>query len=698
MTRWRGRFAGYFAIFGCVAASAIASARLFAQTPGAASPAQGSDPSTPAAAPTTVGGTGAGASEGALSLSADAGPAPEDVAATQPASPVDRVIQLNEGLRAFDAGDDEETIRILSELTQAEPDNVAAQYYLGLAYLRLGLKLSGEWTRAAETGDASAVELSELARRQFEQAAERLERVSNIADRTLIPIEAALDLGIAHLAKGDPAGKANQRAIALRAAETLEQYVRSEHGKNDRVGHFFLAVAYYRLNYYADNRGWVLREGKREIQKARELLQADRRAGRVNEEEANLFEVRSFYYLGLLNLAQDNKSAAINNLLEVRGRAVSGDLMDVNAERLIDAIRKKQGGSQKPITFETPLGEIRFEGELAMGYFYDSNIILLGEDTALPRGIVQKHDHRFGLQAGFDVSRLLTSEDDGILGKNLLIGMGFTTSNFWQPSIQEFDQNSFQGRAYANWEFVDDLFLGLEYSHTYTKLGTDPFIGSNRLTPVISKYWRADKDQDPWGRTDLYYIYDLRDYFERLTLNAFDRDGKYQAVGVTQAFNIARAGDLWPDYYQTDAAGNSKDFGDGRRFMVARLGYLFRDESTRGTEFDLIGNTISAMIEVPLPWRLTVDALAEMTWDHYLRRSAFDFDGKNRSDFIQHYDFGITRTFVDRGENEHLPTLRVRMRAGIELTFQDSNIWDRLGQDVYSYDRAIYSVRLMINF
>ncbi|TWT46157.1 hypothetical protein RAS1_26050 [Phycisphaerae bacterium RAS1] len=671
MSRWPSRFAGCLAILGCGASLLLAPAPLSAQEPSAV------QPTAPAVQPAQP---------------------PPDAVATQPAGPAERIVQLNEGLRAFDAGDDEEAIRILSELTAAEPDNVAGQYYLGLAYLRRGLKLSGEWTRAAETGEANAAELSELAREQFEQAAQRLERVSAISDKTLIPIEAALDLGIAHLAKGDPEGKANQRAIALRAAQTLEEYTRSEHGKNDRVGHFFLGVAYYRLNYYADERGWVLREGKKELQRARDLLEADRRAGRVNEEDARLFEVRQLYYLGLLNLAQDNKSAAINNLLDVRGRVVAGDLMDVNAERLIDAIRKKQGGSQKPITFDSPLGEIRFEGELSMGYFYDSNVILLGKDTSLPRGIAQKYDHRFGLQAGFDVSRLLTGEDDGILGKNLLIGIGFTTANFWQPSIQEFDQNSFQGRAYANWEFVDDLFLGLEYSHTYTKLGTDPFIGSNRLTPVITKYWRTAKDQDPLARTDLYYIYDLRDYFERLTLNAFDRDGKYQAVGVTQAFNLARAADLWTDYYKVDDRGVSRDFGDARRFLVARFGYLFRDETTRGTEFDLIGNTISAMIEVPLPWRLTVDALAEFTWDHYLRRSAFDYDGKNRSDFIQHYDFGITRTFVERGENEHLPTLRVRLRAGVELTFQDSNIWDRLGQDIYSYDRAIYNVRLMINF
>jgi hypothetical protein len=45
-----------------------------------------------------------------------------------------------------------------------------------------------------------------------------------------------------------------------------------------------------------------------------------------------------------------------------------------------------------------------------------------------------------------------------------------------------------------------------------------------------------------------------------------------------------------------------------------------------------------------------------------------------------------------------MPTLDIKARAGVELIYQDSNIWDRLSQDVYSFNRQIYSFVLSINF
>jgi hypothetical protein len=125
---------------------------------------------------------------------------------------------------------------------------------------------------------------------------------------------------------------------------------------------------------------------------------------------------------------------------------------------------------------------------------------------------------------------------------------------------------------------------------------------------------------------------------------------------------------------------------------------MYRNERTQGSEFDLYGNTVYAGIVIPLPYRLSFDFLGEFTWDSYTQPSFIDFRRHERSDFIQRYVFGLSRILVGKGENSAMPSLQVTVRGGIELTFQDSNVWDRLSQDVFSYNRALYSLQLSIRF
>ena len=59
---------------------------------------------------------------------------------------------------------------------------------------------------------------------------------------------------------------------------------------------------------------------------------------------------------------------------------------------------------------------------------------------------------------------------------------------------------------------------------------------------------------------------------------------------------------------------------------------------------------------------------------------------------------GFVYTIVARGENPTLRTLNVRLRTGVEMSFQNSNIWDRLGEDIYEYNRTVYGMRLEVDF
>lgn len=627
-----------------------------------------------------------------LMVPAAAAQPPADAQADVTPPSARNLVKLNQGIKAYLEGRDlreyGEARQILEELRQEEPDNAACLYYLGLVYLSEGLKAS---QAARQEQGEQAILSSQAARASFSRARECLGRVVEIADRTLVPVEAALDLGVAQLASQDPATAADAAVYAQQGAETLERYVASEQGRGDRVGYFFLAVACYRL--HSDDAGGAY------LRKAADALRMTRQLALAQGELGTAEQARLDYYEALITLAQGEQPAARDLLQRVVERNPGGELGN-NAQELLDDIEQREALNPSPIDFDTPLGKLRLEGFVNVGAFYDTNVILLGKDTALPRHIVKKADARFGVEAGFDITRLLTPRD-GIPGESLLIGVGGSTAHLWQPSIGEFDVNAYGGRAYVNWEAVPSLYLGLQYDYSYTQLGHDPFISSNRLTPVISKIWLRPDGQgfsEERGRTDVYYSYDYRNYLDPLADDRFDRDGEYHTVGATQRFNLVRAEQMWPDYYASTDKGTRRDANDGLRWLEMRVGYAYRNERTLGDEFDLYGNSVLAGVVVPLPYRLAFEFSGGFTWDIYQHPSLFDFERKPRRDFVQRYDFGLTRTIIGRGEDPSLRTLEVKVRGDIELTFQDSNVWNRLGEDVYSYDRAIYSVKLMINF
>ncbi len=613
-----------------------------------------------------------------------------DAAAAEP----DRnasALQLNAGISAYLRGSKSEAKEILSRLAETDPSNTAGLYYLGIIHLEEGLEASRDKKPEA--------------RELFVKAQQCLQRVVETVDPSAVPVEAYLDLGIAQLG-GEKFDK-ERMEISRRAAETLDAYVQTDTGRDDRFGHFFLGVAYFRLATQD-----VRLAGQRKIEDRRKAGEAfDRAMGLAKEpiagerlapEDYALFETKVLYYKALLAIVGRDNREAHSLLTDVVERG-SGDELIQNANTLIAKIEELESQEPAPITLESDIGPVQVEGYATVGHYYDTNVILLGEDTMIPRRIPNKSDYRFGLQTGFDVSRNFTERDD-IIGKSFYIGAGGSTSHFWQPHIKEFDINIYSGRAYVNWEPVSDLFMGIQYDYSYTKLGQDPFISSNRITPVISKIWRGSPaTANDLGleraRTDIYYTYDDRDYFDRIFDPRLDRDGNYHSIGVAQAFNLVQAGKLWPNYYHRGGEESvAIDGRDAERWLRVRLGYLYRNERTQGREFDLWGHTIYGGIDIPLPYRFAFDFTAEYTWDDYGHPSLFDFRGNERDDFIQRYIFGLTYTIIDRGEYRPMPSLSVKTRGTIELIYQNSDIWDRLSQDTYQFNRQIYGLELLVSF
>lgn len=629
-------------------------------------------------------------------------------AKAQDASPpidVEQLVALNQAIEAYLDGDADRAAVGFTEIRNADPKNVTASYYLGLINLSRGLAEAQAAGRDDEAARAKAREFFRIAQEDFEA-------VFEASDPTAKPVRAALLLGIAQLAGDDPEARDAALALALSAQDTLDGYVRTEIGAADRYGHFYLGVAHYRL---ADeyNKREDSSEANRHLGMARDslsmaLIQARvaRDSDRIAAEQFTRFETVVTYYEGLVHVLNRDNLSAIGRFEIVVEREGGKTTLGGNAEEILDELESEEKRSPSRITFASPFGPLEFDAELSIGNFYDTNVILLGKDTFLPAGISTDDDYRFGVDFGFNVSRYISASDMPVVGKSLVIGFGGATFNAWQPDINDFDINSYLGRVFANWQPITDLYLGVQFEHAYTLLGKKPFITSNRITPVISKIWRAapepgdeDGPSDAFGversRTDIYFTMDHRDYHDRIGSKNLERDGMYQALGLRQVFNIMEARDLWVSYYATHQSEHDLF---GHRWLRAHVGYVYRNERTEGSEFDLWGHSFGVGVELPLPYRLSFDFQAEWTWDHYTSASIFDFRRNQRFDLVQRYDFGLTHTLVARGEAESMRTLEMKLRAGVGLTYQNSNIFDRLGQDIYEYDRAIYGLSLTMSF
>ncbi|MCK4343020.1 MAG: hypothetical protein KAY37_15000 [Phycisphaerae bacterium] len=624
------------------------------------------------------------------------------------------LVDLNRAIQAYAEEDREAAAEIFERLLEAEPtaeQRVTCNYYLGLIGLEHGLEHSSAAQAAKAQGEPeTADQEAAQARAQFEQAQQHFETVVRLADPTAEIVNAALLLGIAQLASDfADVERASAYELSQRAEETLQRYVtETEDGARSRYGQFYLAVARYRLADEYRGRAGMAREYAESLQaatwnleQARVLADADLEAGRLTPAAHEDFNTVLTYYDALLAILQRDNPRARALFTDVATLAEGTDLA-TNAEAIVNKLDEVETSSPLPLQLPLPkpLGPLEFQGRLRVGNWYDSNVILLGRDTALPRGYKQSADYQFGITADFNISRYIPKTEAPWVGESLTVGVGGGAAATWQPNIPQFDVNRYPGRAYVNWQPVRDLYLGLQYEYSYTLLGHKPFISSQRLTPVISKIWRraaGDEVDLEAGRTDIYYTHDERNYLDRIVDFRLNRDGVYQSVGVQHLLNLVRAKDLpWMgDYFSTH---EKERVLFGEKWLSCYLGYEYRDEQTVGTEFDLRGHSIVWGLDVPLPHRFAFELDGELSWAGYTAASVFDYERKERSDFVQRYDFSLTYTFVARGENPSMRTLDVKLRTGVELTFQNSNIWNRLGEDIYEYDRAVYGVQLEVDF
>ena len=517
----------------------------------------------------------------------------------------DRIVRINEGIQHFHRGDHSRAVEVFSELVAGRPEDTASQYYLALARMQLAVGAAEQAERV----------------RLFKQAGDGLSRA--LAEDPAL-IDAHLDLGIARL--GQPSREAD-------AAESIRHYIESPQGESDGYGHFFYAVALYRMGRYDDA-----------------LVVLDR-----TETLDEMLTPYTTFYRGLVLTRIRRPEEAREVFAEVPDLA-PGTALAQRAESLAQQVEEPAGGA--------------FGATVRIGSAFDSNVVLLGDDTALPRDLSSKEDWRFGIET--DLSYAYSVPPEALAaGESLTVGIGGLTYSSWHAAVEEFDVQTYGGRAFVNYEPITDLFVGVQYDYDYNLVGNEPFLSRNRVTPLIKIIeWRDRADDapaDPRTWTTVFYSYETRDYFEPMTDERLDRDGSYHIVGVVQDINLLRP---WED---------------DERWLAARVGYRFHRASTQGEDFDANVQTITGGFDVPLPWGLTFDVSGEWSWEDYTRPSTIDFGRSARQDFVHRYLFGLTKQI-----NRHLA-----VRAVGNLILDDSIVLDRFNQAPFSYDRANYGISVI---
>jgi len=386
--------------------------------------------------------------------------------------------------------------------------------------------------------------------------------------------------------------------------------------------------------------------------------------------------------------------AATLDVVEVEGGAPESNSRFIPAlkRRQDDAIEEYRSMEQRSMP---DLNDISIS--FHAGANRDTNVILLGGRTDLPRDISREKD--FGFTSGVAIGYSKTLADRWTLGFEGRV------SSLWHADVDEFDEQNYGASVALQYELLQErngfgpVHFRLQYDYDYTLLGRKGFLNSNRLTPNLRAFWGNRR-----AETNLYFTYDIRDYFERLADTRTDRTGEYFSIGATQSFKTLDMTELYrglsvePWGHRHDDAFSQEDPEYPKRYLTPFIGFQYAWDQTNGTEFDQKSYLLAVGATIPLPWGIDMDASADFEWQDYQNGSVIDFHRRVRRDLIQRYRVEFSRTFILRPgqvKNRYRPDFdRVTMtlRAHASWTLDDSNVVDRLDQSVFEYDRTLYGI------
>ncbi|UCC28852.1 MAG: hypothetical protein JSU86_11695 [Phycisphaerales bacterium] len=548
------------------------------------------------------------------------------------------------------------------------------------------------------------------------EAVIRLLEVVASAKVARIDEEEARDTVRGHISPSDASGpvKALRDAATTRlteAAGILEALLGDQLEQRSRIRtKFFLGVIRYRqgVPLRAESEPPGLDDRGRSM-----LQEAERLMAELADDAATDDAWRSYaaFYLGIVipfraaSETDADKRDAI--LQEAERRLTQASEIDAQLERrsnIPDLVRR-----QREVIAELreapPAAPQRKDLSLSLyaGARWDSNVVLLGERTDLPRDISDERDFGFTAGASLDYTYDITEQ--------LTLGLQARTSQLWNCEVHEFDQQTYGGSVALQHEAMREVdefgpvYLTLQYDFDYTLLGRSEFLQSHALTPSVGVYWAGQRAQ-----TDVFLTYEIRDYSEPLYDRRFNRDGTYLTIGVSQRVKMTEMTAVYTDLgwepwgSPGDESLAQEDPDYPRRYMTPYAAAGYSQDATAGDEFDRKAVALLLGVEMPLPWGWEFDASASFEWERYPQGSLVDFHRRVRRDLVQEYGLALSRTFVLRAGNQAnrytpaIDRLLMTVHAHATWTDDDSNVVDRFGQAIFSYDRAVYGLSVVFTF
>jgi len=673
---------------------------------------------------------------------------------------------LNRAIQQYENGDYQACVEGLTGLLQLNPQDTTARFFRALAYGQLAVPSERRAQVARSQGRLDEASQHErAAAEQYALMRDDLDQLvrSGLNDATAIVrlIEGVVRTKLATFASGGYRERVEARAKLLaEAQQALEVYLNPPAGSGLpaptglnrlRAEYFQAVVAYRRALKPAAQAGGIDETADRALlDQAGDLMAglvepaSDRYVGRLlagaPQNEVRAWSSYAHLYLGLIRIRQGNDEVFTlggqprERFTEARGhfeqawhldtgesypsgqdRSLGRGLIPQIAEKHIpeidEALKATEGGLTEDIYVQ-----------LESGFAYDRNVILLGDDTAVPPSIGRKDDVRFGSAAalGYTLDLGKVSPELDRLSLGLL---GRAASN-WHGDIDSYNEQNYGASVALQYRLVDPwnangtrngpFYLSLQYDYDYYLLGNDGYLKINRLSPLFTAYLCDQRSATSFG-----FRYEDRNYLEPLDSNVFDRDGNYFAFTLAQSFDAVDMTKVYRDlnwepwglpYDPTDPAAYdpsdpTQDPKDYVRWLRPYIGFEYGWDETRGSEFDANRYMLVAGVTVPLPYGVDFDFAGQWEWqDYYHSGSRIDFRRRGREDFVQRYGFGFERRFVlVPGHRTNRRTLKIDrlmmiLRADVQFTDNDSNIEDRLGQEVFSYKRPVYGINVAFQF
>lgn len=681
---------------------------------------------------------------------------------TKPA--IDTATFMNRAMRQYNSGDYQASIDGLTQLLQVNPKDTTVRFFRSLAYGQLAVASERRALVArSQSRPDEAVEYERRAAQQYTSMRgdiDELMRGGLTSGTAIIQlIDGVVQTKLAGYAMGNYRERVAARAELLaHARKAIETYLHPREGNGlaepaglNRVrGEYFLGVIIYRLalrpaeetgqpDETVDNR--MLAEAA-ELMAALQDPDSDRYVGRLlpSASEADVSAWRSYasLYLGLIRTRQGNMAAMQGGLSSQRyfgeaktffeqawkldtgqeypegaDKSAGRGLIPQIAEKHIPAIEQALQGP-------APTEDFFIDWET--GFAYDTNVILLGHNTALPYNIGRKDDVRFGtgINLGYtiDLAKISPNLD------RWTFGLGGRASSSWHTSIHEYNEQNYGGSVALQYRMLDawssdsgmqgPLYASVQYDYDQFLLGNQGYLHLNRVSPRFTLY-----TQDQRAATSFGFHYEDRGYSEKLYSSQFRRDGNYFAFDLSHSVDLVDMTELYkkmgwepwgmaydpvdparynPDDPKQDTTGYHRNL---RPYVGVEAGW----DSTRGREYDTSRCMLVAGVTVPLPYGVQFDFGGQWEWqDYYHSGSLVDYRNRVRDDFIQRYRCGFERRFVlVPGNRVNRTTLAMdrlvmSLRADVQFTDDDSNVDDPLDQDVFSYDRAIWGLSVSFQF